>query len=72
MDNHPTGELAEMNLMTDLMKLEAGLFKSNADRDSLVQSALRCAAIVEREGTFSRGDAALKEIIAKLEKLSHQ
>jgi hypothetical protein len=29
-DNHPTGDLAEMMLMTDLMKLEGGTWKTKS------------------------------------------
>lgn len=69
MDSHPTGDLAEMTLMTELMKLQAGMFKTKADRDLLVTQALASAAILEREGSFSRGPDALAEIVGKLRSL---
>lgn len=69
MNDHPTGDLAEMMLMTDLMKLEGGIWKNKAERDVLVRSALESVAILERVGNFSRGDEALAEISTRLKAL---
>lgn len=69
-NNHPTGDLAEMMLMTDLMKLEAGMWKTKSERDVLVRSALESVAVMERVGSFSRGQAALAQIATRLNSLS--
>lgn len=69
MSDHPSSDLAEMTLMADLMKLEAGMFKTKEERSVLVRSALGSVAVLEREGGFSRGEQALAEIAAKLRAL---
>jgi hypothetical protein len=60
-----------MMLMTDLMKLEAGMWQTKSERDVLVRSALESVAVLRRVGNFSHGDAALmRRLPARLNALS--
>ena len=65
-DDHPTGDLAEMTLMAELMKLEAGWFSDRAERDDLARSALESIAILRKHGEFSQGEKKLQEIEMRL------
>jgi len=68
-DDHPTSDLAEMALMGDLYKLEAGVFKDRAERDELTRSALESITILRKHGEFSQGEKKLLEIEMKLRAL---